>query len=313
VSTWQHWIVGQVDASIAAAAIVGLVMAMRHRVSPSVRSILLLIALIRLVLPPWMRSPWSEALVDVTAIDDVRFVTAEMMRSGVATWMFATWSAVSMWLFVRLLHRLKTTRRYWVERTVEAPPEMIPSWCHVEVRLSPSGEGPMALGIRRPLIVVPDSIVHLDAAAIDAVLAHEVAHHERRDLVWLAAAHALSALVWFNPLAHVLVAAVRSTREDGCDDWAVARTSRDPYAYAQALLQSARLVATRPPATAMAAHPMSSRLRRLLDGTARRDARIGWAGIALILMVGTLAIPGAHMPDADDDPGNERIVVVIRR
>ena len=91
----------------------------------------------------------------------------------------------------------------------------------VEVRLSRSGDGPLAVGLRRKLIILPESVLSLDSAAIEAVVAHEIAHHERRDLVWIALASALKAVAWFNPLAHLIARALVAAREDGTDDWAV--------------------------------------------------------------------------------------------
>jgi beta-lactamase regulating signal transducer with metallopeptidase domain len=124
----------------------------------------------------------------------------------------------------------------------------------------------------------------------------------------------LQAIAWFNPLAHVIARAISSAREDGSDDWALRRTATDPFAYAHALLKSARLVATEPGGVlAVGAHPMSSRLRRLLDANTARDQRPGVIGFALILIALALALPGAHSPDLAADDDGERVVIVIRR
>jgi beta-lactamase regulating signal transducer with metallopeptidase domain len=183
-----------------------------------------------------------------------------------------------------------------------------------EVRISAAGQGPFATGIRTRLIVLPASLIDDgDRRAIDAALAHEIAHHERHDLSWLAAVKALQAIAWFNPLAHLLANAIGSAREDGSDDWALSRTAIDPFAYARGLLKSARLVAVDSSGVlAAGAHPMGGRLRRLLDATAARDRRPGLAGITLILIALLFAIPGAHSPNLDT-PDRERIVIVIRR
>ena len=90
----------------------------------------------------------------------------------------------------------------------------------------------------------------------------------------------------------------------------MARTSQDPLAYAHALLQSARVVAVRQPAAA-AAHPMGARLRRLLDGGARRDGRVGLAGAIAIVIAAVAVLPGAHTPSLSD--GIVKKVIVIKR
>ena len=327
MTTWQHWMVGQLDASIVAVVLLAVAVLARHRLSPSLRAVLLTIALARLVLPPWINSPWSEAFVDLPPLDDSRFAMSELVRANMATKLFALWLAGALFCLGRLAFQAWHARRYWLETTVEAPARIAERVRQIagdrapDVRISMREDGPMAIGLRQPLIILPASLVDLPGEALDAVLAHEVAHHARRDLFWIAAASAMSALAWFNPVAHVIAAELRSAREDGSDDWAVMRTSREPYAYAQALLRSARLAAgLHSPLAAhlrasrygvhAGAHPMGPRLRRLLDGSSRRDDRLSAAALCAILVVLTLALPGAHMPDPDDD-GDERIVIVI--
>ena len=103
MTIWRHWMVGQLDASLVAAALLLVALLARHRLSPSVRSFLLLIALVRLVLPPWMRAPWSEAVVDVPPIDDVRTLIASGLQWDVAMYAAAITTAVSVFLLARMV------------------------------------------------------------------------------------------------------------------------------------------------------------------------------------------------------------------
>ena len=170
--------------------------------------------------------------------------------------------------------------------------------------------------------MLPPGVLDLNSEALEAVLAHEVAHHERRDLWWIAAAEILRSIAWFNPLAHLIARALVASREDGSDDWAVSKTSNDPFTYAQALLQSARLVASPSPLGAVllrqgyrgqaGAHPMGKRLQRLLDRNATREGRLGVAAILVIVLCGAAAIPAAHMPSLDERD-DQKLVIVIRR
>jgi len=315
VTIWRHWMVGQLDASIVAAALLLIAVLARHRLSPSVRSFLLLIALVRLVLPPWIRSPWSEAVVDVPPIDDARTLIAWGLQWDVAMYAAAITTAVSLFLLARLAWTFATAEQRWIDATEPWSIRLnTDTTTAVEVRLSRSGEGPLAVGLRRKLIILPESILNLDNAAIDAVVAHEIAHHERHDLAWIAAASALKAIAWFNPLAHLIARGLIAAREDGTDDWAVSRTSNDPFAYAQALLQSARMVASPQPLGAAGAHPMGRRLQRLLDGQATREGKLGIAGLVIIILAAAAALPGAHMPSPSDDDlsDDDRVVIVIK-
>ena len=308
MTLWRHWIVGQLDASLVAASLLAVAVLLRHRLSPTVRSAILLIALIRLVLPPWLRSPWSEALVDVPPLDDGRSWIAIGLQWDGAMVIAAITTLVSMFLIARIAWTFASAERRWISITDPGPGALAEGG---EVRLSRNGEGPLAVGLHRKLIVLPPSVLRLDREALDAVIAHEVAHHERRDLVWIAIAEVLRSIAWFNPLAHVIARALLASREDGCDDWAVRRTSNDPFTYARALLQSARMVAEPHPIGVAGAHPMGKRLQRLLDGNATREGRLGVFGVLVILLCGAAAIPGAHMPAENQD--GERVVIVIRR
>lgn len=318
MTLWQHWMVGQVDASIAAGALLAAAVLARRWLSPRVRSAILLIAFLRLALPPWLRSPWSEAFVDLPPLDDTRLLVTEWLRADVTTVLFTLTTIVSLGLLLRLAWQCSVLA--WRLRRLETAPPVLQTMVNrlaghrsIDVRVSAAGEGPFAAGLFRKSIVLPAALVdRLDAVAMEAVLAHEVAHHARRDLFWITAAALLRAVVWFNPLAHVIARTLVASREDGSDDWAVTRTSRDPFAYAQALLQSARLVAV-PPPFAAGAHPMGQRLQRLLDGRSRRDGRPGVAGVAVITLAATLCLPGAHMPDLDPPEGDAAVIVVIKR
>lgn len=308
---WRHWLIGQLDASIVAALLLAIALLLRHRLPPSLRSAMLLIAMARLVVPPWLRAPWSEALVDVPPIDEGRTLMAIALDADAAMSIAALTTAVTIVLLARLVRTFATSERRWVAATIPAPDAF--AIAGVDLRVSPTGEGPLAAGLKRKLVVLPESALALAPDALHAVIAHEVAHHERRDLWWIAIAEVLKSIAWFNPLAHLIARALIASREDGCDDSAVRRTSNDPFKYAQALLQSARLVADRHPLGVAGAHPMGRRLQRLLDPGAARERRLGLAGAVLIFGMAAVAIPGAHMPSPADTNRNQRVVIVIER
>jgi hypothetical protein len=102
MTLWQHWMVGQVDASIAAGALLAAALLARRWLSPRVRSAMLLIAVLRLALPPWLRSPWSEAFVDLPPVDDTRLLVTEWLRADVATVLFTVTTVVTLGLLLRL-------------------------------------------------------------------------------------------------------------------------------------------------------------------------------------------------------------------
>ena len=175
MTLWQHWMTGQIDASIAAALLLTIAVLARHAISPRVRSILLLIALMRLVLPPWIRSPWSEAAVDLPPIDETRTAMMDWLQSDAAVYAFAIATVVTLLLLARLAWQLRRSHHHWIATTTPAP-EWVQARARafagdalpVEVRLSREGSGPLAAGLRQPLIVLPvdaDHISHLPEEA----------------------------------------------------------------------------------------------------------------------------------------------------
>lgn len=313
MTLWRHWMVGQLDASLVAAMLLAIAVLLRHRLQPGVRSAVLLIALVRLVLPPWLRSPWSEAFVDLPPLDEGRMLITMGLQSDFAMYAAAVGSLVTVFLLARIAWTFATAERRWLAATQPAAVGLKADTTGIEIRVSRDGEGPLAVGLRRKLIILPEPALRLNRDALDAVLAHEIAHHERRDLWWIAAAEVLKAIAWFNPIAHLIARALVASREDGSDDWAVRRTSNDPFTYAQALLQSARMVAVPQALGAAGAHPMGRRLQRLLDGRTTREGRLGLLGVGAILVAATAALPGAHLPRLSDADAAQRIVIVIRR
>ena len=99
--------------------------------------------------------------------------------------------------------------------------------------------GPHVTGWRRPLLLVPRGLpTLLDAAELEAVLLHELAHVRRRDLRWNVLQRIVLALLWFHPAAWALQAGIARERERCCDALAVRHGAR-AEALARALVKLA--------------------------------------------------------------------------
>ncbi|MCA9685323.1 MAG: Uma2 family endonuclease, partial [Myxococcales bacterium] len=96
---------------------------------------------------------------------------------------------------------------------------------------------PVALG--RSEICLPQRAVDvLSPAQIQAILAHELAHLERRDPHWLALAAVIEALFFFQPLNRLARRGMQESAELLCDDWAIAATG-DGVQFAKSLAELA--------------------------------------------------------------------------
>lgn len=173
--------------------------------------------------------------------------------------------------------------------------------------------GPYAAGVLRPRVVLPPDVATMSGGRLDAVLAHELVHHRRRDLAaaWLAAV--VVAFAWMHPLAWLLARRLRELREDCCDDEVLRAGVADAAAYADALLAVAR--PPQPLAVGMAAapHPLCRRLARLLarGGPPPRQRR----AVALaVVLFGAVALlrPGSGREAEVGDGEVIRLRVVER-
>lgn len=168
----------------------------------------------------------------------------------------------------------------------------------VEVMLAPGDIAPMAVGLFRPSVVLPESMAgSLNREALESVLAHELAHLRRRDAWVLALENILLSFWWFNPLAWMVVNALRRTREDCCDDLVLSLRLADEHTYCRSLVSAASAVAR--PAWSPAIlgfadrmHPLGRRLTRLMDTTLRKPHRLSLAGAAVLVLLAALALPG---------------------
>lgn len=166
---------------------------------------------------------------------------------------------------------------------------------------------PVALGIRRPEICVPPRVLsHLDPAAQETLLAHELGHLARRDPLWLNAVALLTCVLFFQPLNWLARRRLRELSELLCDDWAVQRTGQ-PLTLARCLAEVAgwSLGSSRGallPAPGMADRPgqLARRVRRLLEATpapgsdSAERALPRWLGAAVVaLLLAVVAVaPG---------------------
>ncbi|MBI4893184.1 MAG: TonB family protein [Acidobacteria bacterium] len=162
-------------------------------------------------------------------------------------------------------------------------------------------EMPMSVGLRRPAILLPRGAPDWEAERLRLVLAHELAHVRRGDLVTNFIARMALCLHWWNPLAWVAWREFVREREKAADDM-VLESGASAVAYAGYLLEMARAAAAEPELEP-AALPMAKksqlegRLMSILDEKVKRGApgRAARVGTVVVALAG-VSILGAVRP-----------------
>jgi beta-lactamase regulating signal transducer with metallopeptidase domain len=104
-----------------------------------------------------------------------------------------------------------------------------------DVRVSDDLDGPATVGVRRPLVLMPRSVLAMPAAVQRAIICHELVHVKRGDWVQTIAEEIWRSILWFHPHARLIAAKLSLSREMVVDEQTILLT-RDRRAYAEALL-----------------------------------------------------------------------------
>lgn len=100
------------------------------------------------------------------------------------------------------------------------------------------GNSPFLTGVWRPRIVLPRALCEAQQSQLDAVLAHELAHAKRHDLIWLSATWLLQTLLWLHPLSWFSRRFHGLETECACDELALQLAPIAPQSYGALLLNS---------------------------------------------------------------------------
>ncbi len=163
---------------------------------------------------------------------------------------------------------------------------------------------PMALGVRRPAILIPAVADNWADDRRRAVLLHELAHIARHDCFTQMLASAACAVYWVHPGVWWVARQLRVERELSCDDrvLTIGTEARD---YAGHLLEIAyTLGAHRSPALAVSmARPgqLEGRMLAVLDAARNRTVpgaslRLAGLAVALVLVLPLAVIQATTMP-----------------
>ena len=251
----------------------------------ALRHVILLAAMLRFVIPtPWLvkaggklASCLPSRVLSLPVADDVARLIRRPGRlplgparpqstslADAAEWLWGAGAFLSLGLWLRGQVRKVPEAREANAAELEAFSRGLRRWRTeaVALRIIPAGLSPGVQGLLRPAILLPDGVIsELTEAELDTVLAHEMAHLERKDLWVAAVARIITCMFWFHPLVWWMERRMLKERETACDELVLARGA-DASDYAGAIAKVCRLVWTGPEAYAGIA---DSNLKQRMD------------------------------------------------
>ena len=280
---------------------------------------------IRLVLPPGFSLPWSlsSLFADVQPAflpaqtltvalphfgPDISHALTPTSASSGTLWFW--WVPTCLWLIgvVYLLTRFYTSRRVFRKLVLAAQPVEDPRvrqatarWRqHLGIRRqvrvvhADRSISPFTIGLTKPLVFLPSSLLKEKQAPWEPALAHELAHVKRCDDLWIQCLAWLKAIYFFHPLVWVCFRKCQHERERLCDRAVIQSGEMSPATYGQALLDifarqfhSARGL----PALSPAAKLVANRLTSLNQYKGRGNSPL--LGTVFILVLALLMLPMA--------------------
>lgn len=178
-----------------------------------------------------------------------------------------------------------------------------------DVIATPAVDGPVATGLIQPLILVPlDFATRFTPEQQHFALWHEQLHHRRGDLWAAAAALVTTAILWFNPFAHLALGAFRRDMESACDASLLTCAGHAAApAYAETILRCAARPVPRSLCALTSIDELKGRLR-MLNVTHGAGRKL----VGLLLAAGVAVAGLAIAAPASADEQKEKTVVEKR-
>lgn len=221
------------------------------------------------------------------------FTVARLILLVLAAGLFfhCAWLALG---FLKLARLRRTARRLEplpaAIREIQIRLGVEPDFC-----LSDEISGPVTIGFRQPVILLPARFLEMEAAHQQAIAVHELLHVARQDWVFNMAEEVILTVFWFHPAVWWLVNRIRLTREQVVDRDVVELTgARKPYLYALAeIAAGAGASRLRGAPTFLNESQLAQRIRTLVKEECMSKRRIVItlaAVIALVLVAGLASV-----------------------
>jgi TonB family protein len=284
--------------------------------------IVLLICLALPLLQPWPKI--APGLSDVTVTTGQFHLAATPPPAHFAvSWQVVALAVLASGIGLRLLwlgFGLLRLRRY---RATALPLEQSAgNFSDIRLALAPEAEilislnvsSPVTFGLRKPVILLPDSFAALAEEERASIVCHELIHIRRRDWAIAITEELVRSILWFHPAIWWLLGQIQLTREQVVDQEVIRYTGdRDRYLDALLAIASLRLSADLAPAPLfLRKHHLRQRVESIVSGVTMTKRNLilplaaAFATLPLVIGIAAWQFPLRAAPqEAVDDAGVE--------
>ncbi|MFZ2641682.1 MAG: M56 family metallopeptidase, partial [Verrucomicrobiia bacterium] len=175
----------------------------------------------------------------------------------------------------------------------------------IEMRRGPACRVPMAWGVWRPVVLLPDTALAWPEQRLAATLRHEFGHVRRRDCLARLLAQVACAVYWMNPLVWMAARRLRVAQEQACDDL-VLSSGASASDYANLIVQTVRGLDGHRLSTGHAlamAQPstLEARVRAIVDEQ-RNRAPLGRGALAVGMAAAVALVAASALAQVQDKP-----------
>jgi beta-lactamase regulating signal transducer with metallopeptidase domain len=186
----------------------------------------------------------------------------------------------------------------------------------VAVGVSDRVVAPLVIGVVRPMIVLPASIVARQSPEqMEMILLHELSHVRRADNLVNLVQRVIEAVLFFQPAVWFVSRWVRLEREHCCDNMVLSYTG-DPQGYAETLASLAMPgISPAYAAAAMANHQLVSRIQHILsreEQTMSLSPKIAAVAGAVCLVVGFSLSGAAQQASPMEEPTTSSVADPVK-
>ena len=196
------------------------------------------------VLPDSITNDGVEAQAELPSKNSVaaRFSGISLVESALYVWVAIAAcvflvSALRLWVFMRRVRKTTLPTSPSLNALVKSVSKRIGLRRSVQIRTVDTHIGPAVVGLIWPTILLPKVIVEGKAdSELEPLLAHELIHIRRGDLVWAMLQGMSVSLWWFNPFVWIAERLLTREAERSCDEETIAGLGCSPAVYARSLL-----------------------------------------------------------------------------